>query len=129
MSSLIIPGATPFDSAVKTASHRLEKQIQERLDEQRKALTESYEAKMVHERKFGDIGRTVLRALKNKGVNLTPVSSPLPGTDQVCARYATMGKDFDTLMEAVKRDVMLKSEWDRFCMMLRLAQEDNNDDE
>ena len=129
MSSLIIPGVTPFDSAVKTASHRLEEQFQQRLNEQREAITKSFEAKIEYERKFAEIGRTVIRALKNKGTNLCPGSLPVAGTDQVCARYATMGKDFDTLMEAVKRDVMLKSEWDRFCMMLRLAQEDNTDGE
>ena len=66
-----------------------------------------------------------MSALRRKGVMLP--SEPTTGVDEVCAKYARMGKDFDTLMTAVKQDSMLSSEWDRFSMMLRLAQKDEDD--
>jgi hypothetical protein len=86
------------------------------------AKIKNLEACLADERGFGEIGRAVMRTLRQKGV---PVgNSPVPGsgTDKLAAKYAAMGKDFDTLMEAIKGDVFLESEWDRFCMMLRLAE-------
>jgi hypothetical protein len=105
----------------------IDKEIDVALAKQHKEITDRFHVRLADERKFGDIGRTVVRALRSKGVNLP--ASPTPGTDKICSRYAQMGKDFDTLMEAVKKDVILKSEWDRFCMVLRLSQEDKTDDE
>jgi hypothetical protein len=124
--TLIMPG-DPVERAIKAASLRLEENFKVRMANKEQELRTEYEARLAHERSFADIGRTVVRTLRSKGVNLA--NAPTPGTDVVCARYATMGKDFDTLMSAVKNDVMLSSEWNRFSMMLRLAQEDDNGQE
>lgn len=124
--TILMPG-TPLERAVKVASQRLQSEFDDRIKAREAQLTETYERQLSDERAFGNVGRKVMRGLKDKGVNLPSI--PTPGTDQICARYARTGKDFDTLMDAVKNDVMLKSEWDRFCMMLRLAQEDNTDGE
>jgi len=72
-----------------------------------------------------NIGQKVYTALRAKGVPLTLYTGEdHSAVAKLCAKYATQGKDFDTLMCAVKEDTMLASEWDRFAMMLRLRQED-----
>ena len=85
-------------------------------------VTKRYEARLATERQWADIGRATIAALRERGAMLP--MTPTPGYGQLAAKYARMGKDFDTLMEAVNDSEMLKSEWQRFAMFLRLAQED-----
>lgn len=100
-------------------------EVQKLIDEAVAQNSAQYERRMADLKPFVDIGTKVYQELRRKGSGM----NLLPGTDfdavaKVCARYAAMGKDFDTLMTAVKADVMLSSEWERFAMMLRMAQED-----
>lgn len=38
-------------------------------------------------------------------------------------KYMSMGLDFEKIINVVNTNPTLKSEWDRFCVFLRLAQE------
>lgn len=71
---------------------------------------------------MADIGRTVISAMRQKGV-LVPIDGG-PTVPALAARYLRMGKDFDILMSAIKSDPTLQSEWERFCMSLRLVEGD-----
>ena len=70
------------------------------------------------------VARMVINELRSRGVMLPISVTPQEGNNvgTIAAKYARMGKDFDTLMDHIKRDTMLASEWERFCMMLRLAE-------
>jgi hypothetical protein len=94
------------------------------MDPEIERLKKSYESQLKTERAYGDVGRAVMNALRERGCTLPYVPVPGSGIEKIAAKYARMGKDFDTLMTAVNDDVMLTSEWERFSMMLRLAQED-----
>jgi hypothetical protein len=72
-------------------------------------VTKRYESRLAGERLWADIGRATFAALRERGM-LLPMA-PRPGDHLLAAKYARMGKDFDTLMEAVNNDVMLTSEW------------------
>jgi len=112
---------------VPTVQAQIDKAVREALTEERnraaKHFQRTVDAQVGHDKCLLEIGRQVLVALQQKRV---PVKTNLDNqaVAKLCARYAAMGKDFDTLMEAVKADVMLTSEWERFAMMLRMSQED-----
>jgi hypothetical protein len=69
---------------------------------------------------LADIGRAAIIALRAKGLQLP--SDGGPGAVALVGKYIKMGKDFDTLMDAIKRDHALQSDWERFCMMLKLSE-------
>ena len=85
--------------------------------------------RVASEREWGDIGRAAIQALRMRGTSIPMHPKLGSGIDRLVAKYVVMGKDFDTLMEVVKKDVMLSSAWDQFAMYLRLAQGDGNGEE
>ena len=113
---------TIIDRALITAKTKLQSQIDAQIEEKLAQQEVRFQNRLAEEKGFADVGRAVLNALRSRDGSLPYV--PAAGMDRLAAKYALMGKDFDTLMEAVKADVMLTSEWERFAMMLRMSQED-----
>lgn len=102
-------------------------------DEEHEKLMAEKEAQWKHrldmERAWGEIGRSAVQALRMRGTSVPMHPKLGSGIEKLVAKYVVMGKDFDTLMGVVKKDVMLASAWDQFAMYLRLAQGDNDGEE
>ena len=73
---------------------------------------------------YVQVAHYVIHELKQAGSAISQRVRPEDGKNigTIAAKYVRMGKDFDTLMTHIKKDVMLQSEWKRFCIMLRLAE-------
>jgi hypothetical protein len=101
-----------------------EQETQARIDVALKNARQQWEASTASQQGLADIGRSVLNELRHKGTAVPYVIDEKQGSmfAKIASKYIRMGKDFDTLMTAVKRDFTLNSEWERFCMMLRLAE-------
>jgi hypothetical protein len=107
--------ARPTDGRMSPA------EIDKLLAKQRAELEKEFQSRLNLEIRFGNVGRRVIHELKARGTMLPLLPDHMVET--VAAKYITMGKDFDTLITAIKADIMLSSEWERFSMMLKLAQE------
>jgi hypothetical protein len=115
---------TIMDRALKTAADKLESQFQARIDEKLAQQHVRFQEQLNVERAYAEVGRAVMNELRKRDGSIPYVPTAGSGIEKLVAKYVVMGKDFDTLMTAIKADVMLTSEWDRFMMMLRMAQED-----
>ncbi len=92
-------------------------------------IEEGHARRLSDERLYGDIGRAAIQSLRMRGTSIPTRPQPGSGIEKLIAKYVVMGKDFDTLMGVVKKDVMLTSAWDQFAMYLRLSQGDDNGEE
>ena len=122
----------------------MEKAIEERwlkqFEEMRETLQQTYEQRAVFDVAKGRVFDAFVSVLHNKNVvvpslyNAVAVAagirSPEPDETvveelvQLAITYATMGRDFEIIIQAIHDNPMLMSEWERFMLSLRMAQED-----
>ena len=114
-----------------------EKAIEDRwlqqFDDMRRALEQNYENRAAYDRAKSRIFDAFISVLHNKNVvvpSMYGTSSPTPDEAvvdelvQLAIHYATMGRDFEVIVQAIRENPMLMGEWERFMLSLRMAQED-----
>ena len=130
--------ATPMTpDQIFEREQKIEARWLEQFKEQETEIAARYERMNGFRDAQAKIGEAAQSALHNKNVVISPIiphgMNTFPVTvDQdavtevidATITYITMGRDFEIILQAIKDNPTLKSEWDRFCMMLRLAEDD-----
>jgi len=108
--------------------------INRRVDERIQQWVEADTVKRLNEIAYAQIGQAALSILHVKNIDVPRLNSkqdPVtggPAEENIdilrmsVIEYITMGCDFNTLIQAIRKSPTLQSEWDRFCMMLRLTE-------
>jgi hypothetical protein len=111
----------------------IEKRWLEQFRDHEKMLEHHFELRDGIKAAQAKIGEAAQSALHTKGVvipslylNQGPQVNPEATVEIIDAAvtYIEMGRDFEVILQAIKDNPTLKSEWDRFMMFLRMAQED-----
>ena len=63
-------------------------------------------------------------AVFNSRFPISTVGSEEEEITTTMVKYISMGIDFEVILKAIKDNPMLMSEWERFMVSLRMAQED-----
>ena len=115
----------------------------EQFREQEERLRERIEAQQPLKFAHAKIGEAARATLRTKGVvlsnlyqqqtaNANAAPTLLPEIDDnaviesvdATVTYITMGRDFEVILQAIRDNPTLMSEWDRFMLMLRMASDD-----
>src|SRR6478752_10281472 len=73
-----------------------------------------------HDRAMVKVGRELAKTFPT---NWTTTPTDYDAETEEALKFLGMAKDFAKIIDAIKEHPMLESEWDRFCMALRMAQE------
>ena len=145
MEALEIPNAPITADTILELEQAIEKRWLEQFTEYQKAEEERFERRLEitleHENQsrpfdlaYAKIGQAVLSQLHNQGVVIPSLMSQAaldagrPEQETVIElvdtvmHYTSEGRNFEILKQAIMDNDMLKGEWDRFCMFLRLAE-------
>lgn len=101
-----------------------EQEADKRVEAERNRLMGYYEAKLKSQAELAQIGAAAVAAMNERGSRfnasrINPADTNL--ISKLCTKYVTMGKDFEVIVNSVKHNTLIRSEWDRFCGFLRLA--------
>ena len=118
----------------------IEKRWLEQFQEQEKILIERIEARQPRKIAMAKIGEGALMTLDAKGVVLPSIYIQQPANaagnvvrdeidndavteiEAIASTYITMGRDFEIILQAIKDNPLLMSEWERFMLSLKMAQ-------
>lgn len=96
------------------------------------ARAQAYDALITAQSKIGVAAQSELHnkripipsLVDHSGGAFTPptvVEDALTEVMDATVRYIAMGADFEVMMNAVKSNEMVKNQWDKFCVVLRMA--------
>ena len=99
-----------------------------------KALAENdanWQAQISYEHAYALVARAVISVFHNREIEIPSIANDADNPDHeavlevsnMAINYVTMGLDFEMITDAVKTNDVLRSEWDRFTMMLKMAEE------
>lgn len=101
-----------------------EQEADRRVEAERKKLVDHYEARLKNQEGLVQIGSAAIAAMNSRGSMFNSMrlnSNDTSLISRLCTKYVTMGKDFEVIVDSVKHNTLIRSEWDRFCGFLRLA--------
>ena len=101
----------------------IEKRWLEAFREQELNLRNRFESQEPDRVKSARIGQAVV-AVFNSRFPISTVGSEEEEITTTMVKYISMGIDFEVILKAIKDNPMLMSEWERFMVSLRMAQED-----
>lgn len=100
----------------------IEKRWLEAFREQESNLRLRFESQEPTRVKYALVGQAVVAVFNSR----FPISLPMVEEEitTTMVKYISMGIDFEVILKAIKDNPMLMSEWERFMVILRMAQED-----
>jgi hypothetical protein len=101
-----------------------EQEADRRVAAERDRLVSHYEARLKAQADFAQIGQAVIGAMNDAGSKFSTTrlnSNDANLISKLAAKYVTMGKHFEVIVDSVKHNTLIRSEWDRFCGFLRLT--------
>ncbi len=115
MSSLILPKSV----VAQRANDKINQHIDKLAEDKAHNITWHTQNELRTKRTLIDLAEKVLKASKlpydDRGVDKE--------TQEHCIRYTKLGKDFEVILKAIENNPTLQSEWERFLMVLKLAEE------
>jgi hypothetical protein len=133
--------ATPLtNDQIFEREQQIEKRWLEQFREQEETLRQQFERREPMKTAQAKIGEAAQSALHNKNVVIPSLYKPQPANAvgntipevndeavieivDATVTYIQMGRDFEVILQAIKENPLLMSEWERFMMMLRLAED------
>jgi hypothetical protein len=134
--ALDIQGAPLTLESVLEREQAIEKRWLEQFKEYQDECERIAERRGAYDKAMAEIADAFISVLHNKNVVVPSLYGVVSGNSTILPRpdeqskvelinlaivYATMGRDFEIIMQAVKDNPTLMSEWERFMMALRLA--------
>ena len=97
-----------------------EQEADKRVENERNRLVTYYEAKLKSQAELAQIGAAAISAMNERGsrfstTRMNPADTNL--ISKLCTKYVTMGKDFEVIVNSVKHNTLIRSEWDRCCVI------------
>lgn len=135
MEALDIPAAPVTADTILELEQAIEKRWLEAFEEQRIEMEAVFRKRQAFDDAYVRIAQAVLSELHNQGVVIPTLYTQAalekgePDEEVVtqlmdhALHYTTEGRNFEILKQAIMGNETLKSEWERFCMFLRLAED------
>ncbi len=145
MAALDIDATPMTQEQIFEREQAIEERWLEQFREQEEVLRKLWESRDPMRTAQAKIGEAAQSTLHNKGVvipslynqsqvngNVSINNTSLPDIDDnavievvdATITYITMGRDFEIILQAIKENPTLMSQWEQFLMMLRMSQDD-----
>jgi hypothetical protein len=132
MQALEIDSTPMTQDQIFEREQAIEKRWLEQFREHEEKIIQRYEARDGERAAQAKVGQAAQSALHVKGVVIPSLYSN-PGTAvdpdaiteviDATVTYIEMGRDFEIILQAIKENPLLMSEWERFMIALRMASE------
>lgn len=91
--------------------------------EQEETLRKRFESREPMRIAQARVGEAVTAVLNSRSVLPHNVTNDANAIIEASLKYVSMGLDFEIILNAIKDNPMLMGEWERFMLILRMAQE------